>query len=116
MTDVLVSFRHPEFEVEGPNARLHKRVQLMVDRIQRRLRGAEIGTLPDGSRRRLRGPRIHAGIGRSLKEAHAELNAAKKAGLAARKRAGRGDRPRGLEEGGLVSFLKRKEAQLRFYF
>jgi GGDEF domain-containing protein len=208
MTDVLVSFRHLEFEVEGSNARLHKRVHLMtegektralltddltglgnrrawqegdrlpvqvmleveglkwandnvgwaagnellcavadaireegiagcrlggdefvfetedraaaqasVDRIQRRLRGAEIaGTLPDGSRRRLRGPRIHAGIGRSLKEAHAELNAAKKAGLAARKRAGRGNRPRGLQEGGLVSFLKRKESQLRFYF
>jgi GGDEF domain-containing protein len=87
-----------------------------LDRIRRRLRSAEIiGVVPVGAPRRLRGPRIHAGMGRSLAEAHAELNSAKRAGVAAGECARRGERPRGMKDADLVSVRKRKGAQLRFY-
>lgn len=120
-----------EFVFEGED---ESAVQAAVDRIRERLGSAEIeATLPDRGSRRFRGARVHAGIGRSLAEAAAGLNAAKKAGIAAGERAERGERPRGLTEAGpaperareekegrmmesFVSFLKRKESpDLRFY-
>jgi diguanylate cyclase (GGDEF)-like protein len=103
-----------EFVFEGEDS---VSVHAAVDRIRRRLGKARIEvTLPDGSARRTKGARIHAGIGRSLDEADAALNSAKKAGVAAGERAERGDRPRGLSELSVSSFLRRKELpDLRFF-
>jgi diguanylate cyclase (GGDEF)-like protein len=103
-----------EFVFEGED---RASLQAAVDRISGRLGAAGIETtLPDGSTRRLKGARVHAGIGRSLDEADAALNSAKKAGIAAGERAERGDRPRGLSEARVLSFLKRAEPpDLRFF-
>ena len=92
-------------------------VQAAIDGITRRLGAAGIETtLPDGPTRRLKGARVHAGIGRSLDEADAALNSAKKAGIAAGERAERGDRPRGLSEVRVLPFSKRAEPRdLRFF-
>jgi diguanylate cyclase (GGDEF)-like protein len=85
-----------EFVVEGEDRRA---VEGAVGRIRKRLLAARIeARLKDGSAWRINGARIHAGIGRSLDEADAALNAAKKAGIAAGQRAERGSRPRGLSE------------------
>ena len=92
-------------------------VQAAIDGITRRVGAAGIeATLPDGPTRRLKGARVHAGIGRSLDEADAALNSAKKAGIAAGERAERGDRPRGLSEVRVLPFSKRAEPRdLRFF-
>jgi GGDEF domain-containing protein len=90
-----------------------------LDRLRQRLGTTEIlARRADGSPRRLRGPRIHAGIGRSLDEAQAELNAAKRAGVATGERASRGHRPRGLSEDRAPSVSKPKphEAQVRRFY
>jgi hypothetical protein len=55
-------------------------------------------TLADGSKKRFRGATVDAGIGRSLDEADAALNEAKKAGVVAGVPAARGARPSGLKE------------------
>jgi GGDEF domain-containing protein len=85
-----------EFAFEGGN---ETDVAGAIGRIRERLGEASIVAIGgDGCRRRLRGPRIHAGIGRSVDEASATLRAAKKAGIAVGERARRGARPRGLAE------------------
>jgi len=103
-----------EFVFEGEDG---ASIQAAVDRITRRLGAAGIEAhLPDGSTRRLKGARVHAGIGPSLDEADAALNSAKKAGIAAGERAERGHRPRGLSEVRVLSFVKRTEPpDLRFF-
>jgi GGDEF domain-containing protein len=103
-----------EFVFEGED---RLAVEGAVGRIRRRLLAARIeARLPDGSTRRIRGPRIHAGTGRSLDEADAALNAAKKAGVAAGQRAARGDRPRWLSEVSVPPSLSPKEPPaLRFF-
>ena len=103
-----------EFVFEGEDG---GSIQAAVDRITRRLGAAGIAArLPDGSTRRLKGARVHAGIGPSLDEADAALNSAKKAGIAAGERAERGHRPRGLSEVRVLSFVKRTEPpDLRFF-
>jgi GGDEF domain-containing protein len=85
-----------EFVFEAENAAA---VEAAVDGIRRRLESVEVDAVfPDGSARRLRGPRVHAGIGRSLDEAAAALIDSKRAGIRAGERAERGARPRGLAE------------------
>jgi len=85
-----------EFAFEGAG---EVAVSAAIDRIRERLRDASIETIGRaGSCRRLRGPRIHAGIGRSLDQAASALRDAKKAGVASGERAARGTRPRGLAE------------------
>ena len=85
-----------EFVFEGED---EAEVASAIDRIRARLRGASIVAVgSDGTRRQLRGPRIHAGIGRSFDEAAATLRAAKKAGIAGGERAARGARPHGLAD------------------
>jgi diguanylate cyclase (GGDEF)-like protein len=85
-----------EFVFEGAEEVV---VAAQIDRIRGRLRDASIEAIvPDGSCRRLRGPRIHAGMGRSLDQAASALRDAKKAGVASGERAARGTRPRGLAE------------------
>jgi GGDEF domain-containing protein len=85
-----------EFVFEGGEESV---VAVQVEQIRGRLREASIEALSrDGSCRRLRGPRIHAGIGRSLDQAASVLRDAKKAGVASGERAARGTRPRGLAE------------------
>ena len=85
-----------EFAFEGPD---EPAVASAIARIRRRLSDASIDVIGrDGSRRRLQGPRVHAGIGRSLEAAAQALRRAKKAGIAAGERAARGMRPRGLAE------------------
>jgi diguanylate cyclase (GGDEF)-like protein len=103
-----------EFVFEGEDA---ASIQAAVDRIRQRLGAAGIeATLPDGSTRRWKGARVHTGVGRSLDEADAALNSAKKAGIAAGERADRGDRPRGLSEVRVLPFFKRREPPgLRFF-
>ena len=103
-----------EFVFEGED---RASIQAAVDRIRRRLGAAGIeAKLSHGSTRRLKGARVHAGIGRSLDEADAALNSAKKAGIAAGERAARGDRPRGLSEARVLPFFKRTEPRdLRFF-
>ena len=103
-----------EFVFEGED---RASIQAAVDRIGVRLGAAAIeARLSHGSTRRLKGARVHAGIGRSLDEADAALNSAKKAGIAAGERADRGDRPRGLSEVRVLSFFKRTpRADLRFF-
>ena len=62
-------------------------VEDALRRIRKRLLAARIeARLKDGSAWRINGARIHAGIGRSLDEADAALNHAKKAGIAAGQR------------------------------
>ena len=103
-----------EFVFEGED---RASIQAAVDRIGVRLGAAAIeARLSHGSTRRWKGARVHAGIGRSLDEADAALNAAKKAGIAGGERADRGDRPRGLSEVRVLSFFKRTEPRdLRFF-
>jgi GGDEF domain-containing protein len=85
-----------EFVFEGDDGTA---VDDAVARIRLRLESVELEVvLPDGGRRRLRGPRVHAGIGRSLDEAAAALIVAKHAGVRTGERAERGTRPRGLAE------------------
>jgi GGDEF domain-containing protein len=85
-----------EFVFEGGEESV---VAVQIEQIRGRLREASIEALSrDGSCRRLRGPRIHAGIGRSLDQAASALRDAKKAGVASGERAARGTRPRGLAE------------------
>jgi GGDEF domain-containing protein len=89
-----------EFVFEGEN---EAEVASAIDRIRGRVRGAAIVAVGgDGSRRRLRGPRVYAGMGRSLDEAAFTLRAAKKAGIAGGERAVRGARPHGLAETALA--------------
>jgi GGDEF domain-containing protein len=103
-----------EFVFEGED---RASIQAAVDRIGRRLGAAGIeAKLSHGTTRRLKGARVHAGVGRSLDEADAALNSAKKAGIAAGERAARGDRPRGLWEARVLPFFKRTEPRdLRFF-
>jgi GGDEF domain-containing protein len=103
-----------EFVFEGGDRAF---IQAAVDRISGRLGATGIeANLPDGSTRRWKGARVHAGIGRSLDEAAAALNSAKKAGIAAGERADRGDRPRGLSEVRVPSLFKRtRPLDLRFF-
>lgn len=83
-----------EFALQGES---ETAVAATIARIRGRLREATIEAIdPAGRRRRLREPRIHAGIGRSVEEASAALAAAKHAGIAIGERAVRGARPRGL--------------------
>ena len=83
-----------EFALEGED---EAGVAATIDRIRGRLREATVEAIDHvGRPRRLRGPRIHAGIGRSLEQAASALSAAKKAGIAVGERAARGARPRGL--------------------
>lgn len=97
------------FEGEGWAA-----VEAVVEGIRRHLRKTEVEmTLADGSRKRFQGATVHAGIGRTLEEADAALNEAKKAGVAAGLRAARGARPRGLKEVG--SSAAKRPADLRFF-
>jgi len=84
-----------EFAFEGAEEAV---VAVQIERIRGRLRDASIEVSRDGSCRRLRGPRIHAGIGRSLDQAASVLRDAKKTGVASGERAARGTRPRGLAE------------------
>jgi diguanylate cyclase (GGDEF)-like protein len=103
-----------EFVFEGDD---RAAVRAAVGRIRARLGRAQVeATLEDGSVRRLKGARVHAGIGHSLGEADAALNRAKKAGVASGERAERGRRPRGLTE--TAGGSPRSEARasgLRFY-
>jgi len=103
-----------EFVFEGED---RLAVERAVGRIRRRLLAARIeATLPDGSARRIKGARIHAGTGRSLDEADAALNSAKKAGVAAGQRAERGGRPRWLSEVVVPASWRRKDpSNLRFF-
>jgi diguanylate cyclase (GGDEF)-like protein len=103
-----------EFVFEGED---RASIQAAVDRIGRRLGAAGIeAKLSHGTTRRLKGARVHAGVGRSLDEADAALNSAKKAVIAAGERAARGDRPRGLWEARVLPFFKRTEPRdLRFF-
>jgi len=103
-------------------------VEAVIDGVRQYLGRADIeATVADGSRWRFRGATVHAGIGGSLEEAHAALNAAKKAGIATGERAKRGGRPRRLTEitlaprdedpvADLASFMKRRHSSdLRFH-
>jgi diguanylate cyclase (GGDEF)-like protein len=103
-----------EFVFEGED---RLAVERAVGRIRRRLLAAWIeARLPDGSTRRIKGARIHAGTGRSLDEADAALNSAKRAGVAAGQRAERGDRPRWLSEVSVPPSLRpKKPPALRFF-
>jgi GGDEF domain-containing protein len=85
-----------EFAFEGKD---EAAVATTIERIRGRLREASIEAIGrDGSPRRLRGPRVHAGIGRSLEEAASALRGAKQAGVVSGERAARGTRPLGLTE------------------
>lgn len=85
-----------EFAFEGGD---EAEVAAAIDGIRERLRDSSIAASDrNGSRRRLRGPRIHAGIGRSLEQAASALRVAKKDGVATGQRAARAKRPRGLAE------------------
>ena len=113
-----------EFVFEGET---RAAVKAVVDRVRRHVEKAAVeATFSDGAKRRFTGATIHAGIGGSLDEAHAALNAEKKASVAARQRAPRGGRPPRLTEVSvarrrsrvtdLASFLKsRRSPDLRFY-
>jgi diguanylate cyclase (GGDEF)-like protein len=103
-----------EFVFEGEDGLA---VERAVGGIRGRLRAARIeARLPDGSARRITAAHIHAGIGRSLDEADAALNSAKKAGVAAGQRAERGDRPRWLSEVSVPSSSRHEEPPvLRFF-
>ncbi len=91
-------------------------VEAVVEGIRRYLLKAEVeATLADGSRARFRGLTVHAGIGRSLDEADAALNEAKKAGVAAGVRAPRGARPRGLKGVWPPPSKSRPAPDLRFF-
>jgi len=99
------------FEGEGWAA-----VEAVVEGIRRHLRKAEVETtLADGSRKRFQGATVHAGIGRTLDEADAALNEAKKAGVAAGARAARGARPSGLKEIASATAKPRPAPDLRFF-
>ena len=85
-----------EFAFEGED---EAAVATAIGRIRGRLRVASIEAIGrDGSPRRLQGPLVHAGIGRSLEQAASALRAAKQAGVAVGERAARGTRPLGLTE------------------
>ena len=91
-------FGGDEFVFEGDD---RASVRAAVAQVRAHLSGAEIeAVLPEGPARRYRGARVHAGIGRSLDEADAALNQAKRTSVAAGERAVRGRRPRGLVEVG----------------
>jgi diguanylate cyclase (GGDEF)-like protein len=107
-----------EFVFEGET---REAVESVVAGVRRQVGEAEIeASVANGSRRRFKGATVHAGIGASLEEAHAELNRSKKAGTP------RGGRPRRLKEIavdganasvlGLASFWKhRSSPDVRFF-
>jgi diguanylate cyclase (GGDEF)-like protein len=82
-----------EFVFEGSD---HLSVAAALAAIRRRLDDTSIEVAGrDGSRRRLRGLRVHCGLGESFEEAAEALRRAKRAGVASGERAPRGQRPRG---------------------
>jgi diguanylate cyclase (GGDEF)-like protein len=102
-----------EFVFEGES---WAAVEAVLEGILRHLRKAEVeATLAGGTTRRFRGAAVHAGIGRSLDEADAALNDAKKAGVAAGLRAARGARPSGLKEVEPSAAKPRPAPDLRFF-
>jgi diguanylate cyclase (GGDEF)-like protein len=102
-----------EFVFEGES---WAAVEAVVAGVGRYLRKTEIeATLVDGTTKRFRGATVHAGIGRSLDEADAAVNDAKKAGVAAGLRAARGARPSGLREVAPSAATSRPASDLRFF-
>lgn len=85
-----------EFIVEAARP---EEARAIVERINDRLsKGTIVATLPDGTVREYRGPRVHSGLGGTLDEAAAALNESKRTAVAAGERAARGERPSGLAE------------------
>jgi diguanylate cyclase (GGDEF)-like protein len=106
-------FGGDEFVFEGES---WAAVEAVLEGILRHLRRAEVeATLAGGRTTRFRGATVHAGIGRSLDEADAALNDAKKAGVAAGLRAARGARPSGLKEVAPSAAVPRPVTDLRFF-